>query len=140
MSDLLTRVDEAVEEITDHAYEIEFLDHSAMAEEDDWLTIRDLYNPEFAQNNCHAASCEVLEQVNFHSFINFDTSEIVVVDEEWVRHYAICLKDGDEEVIVDFTARQFNATAEVPLIMEREAWLEWLRIQVDILNTEDATS
>lgn len=99
---------------------VEIYDHSGLGDEE-MLTLADLRdNPELLANNCYSVSSELAEQL-------FSPDEEVGVISIAYRdrhsHHAVSFRNSDgEEVILDFTAAQYDSSLPIPFIADRARW------------------
>lgn len=124
METLLEQLLNNLDEIYDDAMEIEFLNHSNS--DDEYLTVYDMKSPDLARNNCAPVSWQVIEDMTLNLYATFDSVETICIDEPWIRHYAVCFTRGSEEIVLDFTARQFNCNAPLLMALPRAEWEQWL--------------
>lgn len=108
-----------IDEIFNFAYEIEFANHGDG--EDEWLTIQDLMdNPELIRGNCLPASEAIIENMMLGD--DFKVSAVELKYERGV-HAAINIVTPEEEnLVLDFTMRQFDSEAPMPFLGKREEW------------------
>lgn len=135
MASLLEQLMDNLDEIYCDAEEIEFLNHSD--DEAEYVTIYEMKNPDLARNNCAPASHQVIEDMALYLYADFDTVTTISIDEPWIRHYAVCFTKGDEEVVLDFTARQFNPNAPLLMALPRSQWEQWLLSRILVTTTID---
>lgn len=115
--------DHVVPELEFYLDEEEIPDHSNAGR--DWVTLRDMEDPVMAGNNCHAATWYVVETL-VESVGTEPDEEVYTVDMVFTNdtcHYAVkyTTSDGDD-VIIDYTARQFSEDFPFPYVAQRETW------------------
>lgn len=120
LDDIRSNLDYIMEDVEN----IEVANHSAVGGE--WVTIADMADADIARNNCWAASNEIYENLEVEEYANIAEVDIVGVVAEGVSHYAVYLANEEEEVVLDFTARQFDPTAPFPYVVPLNVWHGYL--------------
>lgn len=119
--DTTTALQELANEILEEADYIEFPDHSGVGNSD-WTKLSKASNPEHASNNCNAAADEVMKYtvttIGLSPGLNISMAAIFFDDDSC--HYANLITDDQDNVlgIIDFTARQFDASLPFPLVLD----------------------
>lgn len=89
-------------------------------------TVADMEDGVKASNNCWDASEAVLER-HLSDFQGcMEQAFISGIQTPAGNHYAILCVQGSDEVIIDYTARQFDTDAPYPLIMDAWEWQDWV--------------
>lgn len=89
----------------------------------------DMQDPATAQNKCSRVTETIVAEIDFSSLLPGLTAKFTGIQSPAGNHYAVLLsQEGEPEensVILDFTARQFGADAEFPLVMDCWKWQVW---------------
>lgn len=109
-----------IDEIMDDVSGLEVANHSSTGGE--WVSIADMADADIARNNCWVVSNEVYENIELEAYASIEEVDIVGVVAEGVSHYGVYLSNGTEEVVLDFTARQFDASAPFPYVVPLNVW------------------
>lgn len=118
---LLEEVKANVAFILEDVANLDVANHSSTGPE--WVTVADMADPAIARNNCWATSNEVYENTSLNTFAdNVDEVDIVGVEATGCTHYAVYVANVDEQVVVDFTARQFSPDAPFPFVLPVAKW------------------
>lgn len=99
---------------------VELADHSGLGS-DEYITLSELReNPETLANNCHAASLAIAEELEGDE----EVVELLSINyEDGYTHHAVSLKSPDGvEVILDYTAAQYDSSLPIPFVAERARW------------------
>lgn len=133
-SDLL---EELKEGILEDASELEFPNHSPESNKD-WLTIANVIKRnKFYENNCHAISSELAQFMDeLGSYTDgFKSAETIQLDYNNGVHVAVLVEDEDgEKTVVDYTARQFDKSLPVPLMLKQNDWEELIDYYIEKLH------
>ena len=102
------------------------------------LGIADLADGELAANNCYDASKHVINSGALSHLDDIEkTSIITVSDGDSEYHSAIYLKDKNgNEMVLDFTARQFDPGAQFPVAVTLGDWESFMETSMMVLETE----
>lgn len=100
----------------------------------DISTINDMADPERAHNNCGFASERAIYALQEHVFLQGLSLTYTGIQTPAGNHYAVLVseegKPQEESVIIDFTARQFDASLPFPLIMDCWEWQQWTEAKI----------
>lgn len=116
---LLQDVKQNVDSIVAEALPLDFVNHSSVGRKQ--VTIADMQDGDIARGNCWVASNEVYMnlELDIDSIVDVD---IVGAVTDGCTHFALYVSNEDEEVVIDFTARQFHADAPFPFILSLHKW------------------
>lgn len=117
---LLEDVKYNLDEISARVAKLDVANHARVG--GDWVTVADMADPAIARNNCWATSNEIYESRHIENIIHVEEVDIVGVESPGCTHYAVYLTDGEEEVVVDFTVRQFSPDAPFPFVLPVATW------------------
>lgn len=117
---LLQEIKMQLEEIYADSADLDVANHSRKGGE--WVKISDMADPEIARNNCWAASNEIYENFDLSAYVALEEIDIIGVEAAGCTHYAVYLADGEESVVLDFTARQFSPDAPFPFVLPVANW------------------
>jgi len=110
----------AANEFFEYNYDIQILSHSVPTLGEN-LTLKDMSDPINAQANCWAVANEIMEVSSPHDF-GANELEIVSLQNEKDYHAALYMTIGKSEVVVDYTARQFDPNLPFPLVASLADW------------------
>lgn len=130
------RTADLVSYVLDEADHIEFLDHSPTGGQ--WATLTDMRQPARAGNNCWAATHALIEHLIEQIGLDPD-QDIAAVELTYSAgvHWAPVLRYATgEQVILDFTARQFDPATTFPLTASLEDWKQQVDTWVHDLHGE----
>lgn len=128
------QITEIVDAIADEAGNIEFEDSSSLVYENDgWVTLPEMEDPVRARNNCFGATHAIDEFIVTRIGVDADSSAHVVgtVFTDGKAHWAnmICMPEAD--MVIDYTARQFDESVAVPLVLPVYEWAKWVSARVE---------
>jgi hypothetical protein len=93
------------------------------------FSMTDLQDPVVAKNNCGIVTAQLVKDVDFSSLHEDFTVKFTGIQSPAGCHYGILLSMSgvpeEESVIIDFTARQFDSSSPIPLIMDCWEWQVW---------------
>lgn len=82
-----------------------------------------------SRNKCGFVAQTIADNVDFGSIAPGVSAQFTGIQSPTGNHYAVLLSQAGESdynsVILDFTARQFDADADFPLVMDCWKWQEW---------------
>jgi hypothetical protein len=111
-------------DIESEANTIEFPNHNAASGED-WLTLEELIeNDNLYENNCDAVSGEIynyLEEMASH-YPEISKIDLVQLNYNKGAHVAVTATIDESEWVLDYTAKQFDSSLPVPLLVPRQEW------------------
>lgn len=114
-----TTIQDEVDGIFEYAYEIEFANHGDNKEE--YLTLQDLIDdPANIRGNCMPVSEAIIENMQLD-----DSYEVDAVQLSYKKgfHIGVGIKTPDnEELVLDFTMKQFDNEAPMPYLGRRADW------------------
>lgn len=105
--------------------DIEIANHSQYGEE--FVTISEMSKPKIARNNCWIVSNEIMEQLDLSEYATIDEVDMVGAAGSLCSHYAVYLSRGTEQVVLDFTARQFDSEAPFPYVVPLDVWYGYVK-------------
>jgi hypothetical protein len=117
---LLADIKKNIAFITEDALDLDVANHSAHGS--DWVKISDMMNPDIARNNCWVTSNEIYENVELEEYANIHEVDIIGVEATGCTHYAVYVANETEQVVIDFTARQFSPDAPFPFVLPVDKW------------------
>jgi hypothetical protein len=117
---LLADIKENIAFIAEDAADLDVANHSVQGAE--WVKVSDMTNPDIARNNCWVTSNEIYENVELEEYANIDEVDIIGVEATGCTHYAVYVANETEQVVIDFTARQFSPDAPFPFVMPVDKW------------------
>lgn len=126
-TDLLASIHSALPEIIEECKKLSYLatNNDGSTSPFDLLAVMD---PAEALNKCAFTSRVIARDADF-SFLGEDTvATFTGIQSPAGNHYGVLLShagDTDGGVILDFTARQFDANATFPLVMDCWKWQLW---------------
>lgn len=88
-------------------------------------TLKEMQEGKKAYNHCDTASGEIKKYLRRHpsfSHLNPGLIEAVYADDN--THWALTLDIGEEQYILDYTARQFDHNADFPVVARKDKWLQ----------------
>lgn len=121
---ILNDIRNNIDYIVDDVAEYEVANHSSTGGE--WVTVADMADADIARNNCWVTSNEIYENLDIESYADIEEVDIVGVVAEGVSHYGVYLANSEEEVVLDFTARQFDPSAPFPYVVPLKVWHAYL--------------
>lgn len=93
------------------------------------FTMDDLQDPVVAKNNCGIVTAQLVREINFSSLHEDFTAKFTGIQSPAGCHYGILLSmkglPEEESIIIDFTARQFDSSSPIPLVMDCWEWQLW---------------
>ena len=116
---LLEDVRMSAERVTDDFSDLDIPNHANTGE--DFLTLKDMADPILSRNNCWAVSSELIERVDPSDF-GADELNMVSLKCKDEYHAAILLSVEGHDFVVDYTARQFEASLGFPYIAPLSQW------------------
>lgn len=120
-------VSDLISDIESEAYLIEFPNHNSTSSED-WLSLEELIrNDKLCENNCDAVSGEIynyLEETSPHNHQEISEIDLIQLDYTKGAHVATSFTVGKQKWVIDYTARQFDTTLPVPLVIPQDKWEE----------------
>lgn len=84
--------------------------------------------PAIALNNCWIISDVMLKALECDPSVlntSYDTMEVSGILTPAGCHYGLLVRSGEQGVVIDFSARQFDPEVSMPLIMDMWEWQEW---------------
>lgn len=117
---LLADIKENIAFITEDAADLDVANHSAHGAE--WVKVADMIDPDIARNNCWVTSNEIYENVELEEYASIDEVDIIGVEATGCTHYAVYVANQTEQVVIDFTARQFSPDAPFPFVLPVDKW------------------
>lgn len=122
---LLEKVKYNLDEISSRVAKLDVANHAQVG--DEWVTVADMADPAIARNNCWATSNEIYESGHIENIVHVEEVDIVGVESPGCTHYAVYLTDGEEEVVMDFTVRQFSPDAPFPYVVPLTTWHAYMK-------------
>lgn len=92
------------------------------------FTLQEVMDPAEGLNKCAFVAQTITDSVDFSSLVPGVSALFTGIQTPAGNHYAVLLsKPGDtsDGVILDFTARQFDAITDFPLVMDCWEWQLW---------------
>lgn len=118
MPELLeVQIQKLVDTVTDASSSIHVITGAGMR------SLADMAHREVSMNQCR----KVAQAVTALAVIPEAKTSLVGVSSPRGSHYATLIAREDTEVIVDFTASQFNPRAPFPMVMDKDAWKIWVQ-------------
>lgn len=120
---------EILEALACEADIIEFEDSSSLADENDgWVTLADMEDAVRAGNNCFGATHAVDEFIVTSIGVDEDSSAHTVeaVFADGKVHWANIIRMPEADMVIDYTARQFDKSVAVPLVLPVDKWAQWV--------------
>lgn len=126
-TDLLTSIQTALPKIVE---ECENLSYVAIATDGSKVPfdLQTVKNPADALNKCGFTSRVIASDADFSFLGENILATFTGIQSPAGNHYGVLLSqagDTDGGVIIDFTARQFEETADFPLVMDCWQWQLW---------------
>lgn len=126
---LLSSISELEPRITELCDSLTFTSNFP-GEENKEFRLADVMDPVTARNNCSRVSERIVDTLDFSSLMSGLTAKFTGIQSPRGNHYAVLLSHVDlpeeSSVIVDFTAKQFDADANFPIIMDCWEWQVWV--------------
>lgn len=123
---LLEEVKDNVGFILEDVANLDVANHSSVGPE--WVTVADMADPAIARNNCWATSGEIYEYTSLNTFADsVEEIDIVGVEAPGCTHYAVYLANSTEQVVIDFTVRQFSPDAPFPFVLSLDSWHAYMQ-------------
>lgn len=99
---------------------IEIYDHSGLSDEE-ILTLAELRdNPDLLANNCYSVSSVLAQEL---SSPDEEVGVISIAYRDKHSHHAVSIRNADgEEVILDYTAAQYDNSLPIPFLANRARW------------------
>jgi hypothetical protein len=122
-------VENEIDETLNYAGEIEFANHGDSKHE--YLTLQDLIQkPKLMRGNCLPLTEAIIENSQLG-----DEYEVSVAEIQYNRgmHAAVSVKSNQDDLVLDFTMRQFDADAPFPYVGKREDWEKKIDTYVEII-------
>lgn len=124
---LLESVIDSIPQITEECGKLDFAAPDNRGETIAF-SLRDLRIPEIARNKCGITSKEIVANADLSFLKGSIAVTFTGIQSPAGNHYGVLLSEtGDTYggVIVDFTARQFDPSADFPLVMDCWEWQLW---------------
>lgn len=93
-------------------------------------TVADMADRLKATNNCWDASEAVLKRHLTDFQVYAERVLVSGIQTPAGNHYAILCIKGEHEIIIDYTARQFDETVAYPLVIDAYQWQEWVESKI----------
>lgn len=111
-------------DIHDDAHEVEFANHNSDYD-DDWMTLGELLEHDaYYRNNCDPLSGELCEYLTSAMSPDDEFENVSTVHLFYGSgiHAAVRLEVEGEPWVLDYTARQFDTSLPVPLMLPQHKW------------------
>lgn len=128
------QITEIVDALAEEAENIEFEDASSLADEQgEWVTLTDMEDPARAGNNCFGATHAIDEFIVTSIGVDEDSSARTVeaVFTDGKVHWANIIRMPEADMVIDYTARQFDESVAVPLVLPVDEWAQWVSARVE---------
>lgn len=116
-SEFYEEIQNEVEELLDYAEEIEFYNHGDYKKE--FMSLSEVIkNPKKLRGNCLPISDSILENIELSDYDTY----LITLTYNRGTHTAIAIAEGEVEFVLDFSMRQFDADAPIPVITSKTHW------------------
>lgn len=125
---LLDVIERMVPEIVEKCAKLPFIAMATDGSETSF-DLEAVMDPRTAKNKCGFVAKMITDSVDFDSLAPGVSAQFTGIQSPAGNHFAVLLSQAGEDeyssVIVDFTARQYDPTADFPLVMDCWKWQEW---------------